>query len=108
MNHETLLFITLTVGTCTYLIRTVSLSLGSRIQFPPWAREWLSFVTPAVLGALLGPTLFLVNGSLSITWRNLYLLSAIPTFLVAWKTKNLLWTILAGLVTYGVLQHIEG
>ncbi|MBE3556633.1 MAG: AzlD domain-containing protein [Firmicutes bacterium] len=37
---------TLCVGLGTYLIRAGSLLLGSRVVWPSWVVQWLSFVTP--------------------------------------------------------------
>ncbi|MCL6517075.1 AzlD domain-containing protein [Alicyclobacillus sp.] len=99
------LLIVLGVGLGTYLIRAVSLSLGSRVRWPDWIRAWLGYVTPAVLGAMLGPMLLLPDGAMLSPWRNPALLASVPTGLVAWRTKNLLWTVACGVVCYAVIAR---
>ncbi|MCF8564092.1 AzlD domain-containing protein [Alicyclobacillus tolerans] len=97
--------VTLFVGAGTYLIRAGSLSLGSRVQWPDWVRRWLSFVTPAVLGALLGPTLLLHNNQMVPLAHNAMFVAAVPTALVAWWSRHLLWTVAAGVACYALAVH---
>lgn len=97
---------TLLIGSGTYLIRGGSLSLGSRVAWPDWLKRWLSYVTPAVLGALLGPLLLLQSGHLTPLWHNSSLLSAVPTGVVAWYTRHLLWTVAAGVVCFALVTHL--
>jgi len=94
------------VGVGTYLIRSLSLVWGSRLAWPAWLRQWLAFVTPAVLGALLGPALLLPDGHLVLPWHNPALLAAIPTAAVAWYSRNLLFTVLAGVVFYAAAGYL--
>ncbi|KLU60748.1 branched-chain amino acid transport protein (AzlD) [Peptococcaceae bacterium CEB3] len=98
---------TLFIGAGTYLLRAGSLSLGSRVTWPSWARKWLSFVTPAVLGALLGPMLLLDGKGhwLPVT-HNPTLIAALPTVLVAWVSRHLLLTVAAGVVCFAVVSHL--
>ncbi|WAH37797.1 AzlD domain-containing protein [Alicyclobacillus dauci] len=94
------------VGVGTYLIRAGSLSLGSRITWPLWAQKWLTFVTPAVLGALIGPELFTANGHFIPLSHNPLLLAAVPTAIVAWFSRNLLLTVAVGVVAFAVLTRV--
>lgn len=98
---------TLLIGAGTYLLRAGSLSLGSRVSWPQWARKWLSFVTPAVLGALLGPMLLLSNnGHWVPISHNPTLIAALPTVLVAWISRHLLLTVVTGVLCFAVVVHI--
>ena len=99
-----LLLVVLVVGIGTYVIRAVSLVWGSHIAWPAWAETWLSFVTPAVLGALLGPLILLPAGHWLLPWRNPTLLASVPTVLVAWFTRNLLLTVFVGVVAFALLS----
>ncbi|CAA7600480.1 Branched-chain amino acid transport protein (AzlD) [Acididesulfobacillus acetoxydans] len=100
------LFETLLIGAGTYLIRAGSLSLGSRASWPEWARKWLSFVTPAVLGALLGPMLLLNGDHWPSITHNPTLLAALPTAAVAWISRHLLLTVVVGVVCFALIVHI--
>lgn len=97
---------TLLIGAGTYLLRAGSLSLGSRVSWPEGAKRWLSFVTPAVLGALLGPILLLSNsGHWVPILHNRFLIAAIPTAAVAWISRHLLWTVVTGVLCFAAVVH---
>ncbi|MCL6601111.1 MAG: AzlD domain-containing protein [Alicyclobacillus macrosporangiidus] len=96
----------LLIGAGTYLIRAGSLSLGSRVSWPSWAQAWLSFVTPAVLGALLGPLLVLPGGQALPPLHNPTLLASLPTAIAAWKTRSLLWTVAVGVVCFALIHPL--
>lgn len=102
-----LLLETIFIGAGTYLLRAGSLSWGSRVKWPVWAQRWLTFVTPAILGALLGPLLLLPNNQWLPPLHNPALLSAVPTVLTGWWSRNILLTIAVGVVCYSVLLHLH-
>ena len=99
-----LVIVILVVGVGTYLLRAVApLSLGSRARLSPGVERWLRYVTPATLGALLGPLLLTPDGALVPLWANAALLAAIPTAVVARLSCNLLATIAAGVILYAAI-----
>lgn len=81
----------------TYLPRIIPLLILSRLNLPTLLLEWLSFLPVAILGALLLPILVMPEGEMFFSFHNPFLLAAFPTFLVAWKSKNLLLTVLLGM-----------
>ncbi|MOA08642.1 Branched-chain amino acid transport protein (AzlD) [compost metagenome] len=100
------LWIITIIGIGTYLFRALSLQLGSRIQWSTKTKEWLSYVSPAVLGALLGPLLFLQDDGIIPLMDNKILLAAIPTMIVAWLTRRLLLTVAVGVACYAIVFYI--
>lgn len=102
---NSLLFETVLIGVGTYLIRAGSLSGGSRIQWPNLAKRWLSFVTPAVLGALLGPLLFLPGNHWVPVVHNAGLMAIVPTVAVGWFSRNLLLTVAIGVGCFGIIHY---
>jgi branched-subunit amino acid transport protein len=97
--EQTVWTIILGIAALNYLFRVTPLLLLSRVQIPPlWAR-WLGYVPAAVLAALIAPEIFLAGGEPALTLENKNLLAAIPTFLVAAKTRSLLFTLLAGVAS---------
>ncbi len=97
--------IILLIGAGTYLLRAGSLVLGSRIKWSHQSKEWLSYVSPAVLGALLGPLLLLNEGQWVPMKDNMILVAAIPTIAVAWLTRRLLLTVLAGILFFALANY---
>ena len=105
MSLQQILFAVILIGLGTYLFRAGSLSLGSRVKWPDWAKRWLDQVTPAILGALLAPLILTNQSQLVVPWNNAGLIALVPTGFVAWKTKHLLWTVSTGIVSYAIILY---
>jgi branched-subunit amino acid transport protein len=99
-----LLFVALAVG--TYALRLSFIYLFGKVEMPDWLRRVLRFVPASVLAALVFPALTYPNGALDLSLGNVRLLAGIGGALVAWKTKNVLWTIAVGMVLFWVLQAL--
>jgi branched-subunit amino acid transport protein len=97
-----LLFIVLALG--TFALRFSFIYLFGKIEMPVWLRRGLRFVPASVLAALVFPALTYPNGTLDLSLGNVRLLAGLGGALVAWKTKNVLWTIVAGMILFWVLQ----
>lgn len=80
----------------TYLPRLFPILFLSGKTLPPLFVAWLRLIPPAVLAAMLVPSLLIQDEKLSITWDNLYLLAALLAFPVAWKSKSLCATVVVG------------
>ncbi len=76
----------------------------SRFQLPEWGTRWLSFVPISVMAALVGQEIFMHDGKISFISHNPELLAAIPTFLIAVKTRSLLATVITGILCMMVLR----
>ena len=91
----------------TFLPRLLPLLALSRRKLAPAVQIWLSYVPIAVLAALLGPVLFLPQGSFSLQpGLNPYLWAAIPSFLIALATRNMFLTVLAGIISLACLRQL--
>ena len=95
-------------GVLTFLTRLSFIALLDRITVPDWFRRGLRFVPVAVLSAIILPELTSPNGTLLLSWRNPQLLAGGVAILVAWKTKNVILTILAGMAALLIFQFILG
>ena len=96
-----LLFLALAVG--TFALRFSFIYLFGKVDMPDWLRRALRFVPASVLAALVFPALTYPNGALDISLNNVHLLAGLGGALVAWRTKNVLWTIVVGMVLFWVL-----
>ncbi len=99
-----LLFVALAVG--TYALRLSFIYLFGKVDMPDWLRRALRFVPASVLAALVFPALTYPNGTLDLSLGNVRLLAGLGGALVAWKTKNVLWTIVVGMVLFWILQAL--
>lgn len=96
----------LTVGILTFGIRLSFIVILDRWQPPELIQRSLRFVPVAVLTAIIVPELVLPGGIVDISISNLRLLAGIVAMLVAWKTKNIVWTIIAGMGVLLGLQYL--
>lgn len=82
----------------TFGVRYPVLALVSRIQLPDPIMSALKFVPPAVLSAIILPEVVMPDGSLALSLANANLVASIVAILIAWRTKNLLLTIVLGML----------
>ena len=97
-----LLFIGAAVG--TFALRYSFIFLFGKVEVPVWLQKALRFVPASVLAALVFPALLYPNGSFDFSLNNIHLLAGIGGGLVAWKTKDVLWTIIVGMGLFWLLQ----
>ena len=91
-------------GLLTFGMRFSLIYLFGRFEVPQTMRRALHYVPPAVLSAIIFPELIYPSGNLDLTLGNTRLLAGIIATLVAWYTKNILLTILAGMAALVILQ----
>ena len=89
----------------TLLPRVLPITLLAGRKLPPLLTTWLSFVPVTVLSALLVPDLLLTDGSLNISLDNKFLVAALPTLIVCWRTKSLFAALAVGMTTVALLRH---
>lgn len=99
-----LFFIVLAIG--TFALRLSFIYLFGKVEMPGWLRRALRFVPASVLAALVFPALTYPNGALDLSLDNVRLLAGIGGALVAWRTKNVVWTIVVGMVLFWALQAL--
>jgi branched-subunit amino acid transport protein len=95
-------------GLATFATRLSMILLLERFKMPDWFRRALRFVPVAVLSAIILPELVTRNDALDFSLRNPQLLSGALAILVAWRTRNVLLTILAGMAALLILQALLG
>ncbi len=98
--------IILLAGLVTFATRLSFIYLLGRIDMPDWFRRSLRFVPVAVLSAITLPELAEHNGVVLFSWRNPQLFAGLAAVLVAWRTKNVILTLLAGVAALLALQLI--
>lgn len=105
-SSATLWAVILAMGIGTFALRFSLLGLSGYVQgLPPRAERALQFVPAAVIAALVFPSLFVVDGTLSIAGNDRLLAGAIAAP-VAWRTEDILTTIVVGIGALLVLQAV--
>ena len=78
--------------------------VGDRL--PSGVRRWLEFVAPAVLAALVAPSIFTADGN--VTPPRWELLAFVATFVVAVITRRMLPPVAAGLAVLVAVVVLRG
>lgn len=94
------------MGIITYGIRLSMIVLLEKVELTTRLKQALRFVPPAVLSAIIFPELLQPGGRLDVSLGNERLLAGLLAMVVAWRTKNVLWTIAAGMSTLWLLQSL--
>ncbi|WP_366921944.1 AzlD domain-containing protein [Metallumcola ferriviriculae] len=90
----------------TYIPRALPLVTFSKKNLPPLVIQWLRFIPPAVLAALLAPELFLNQRHFDFSLQNIGLLTAIPCFIIAVKSRSMVVTVVSGMIIYILLNTL--
>ncbi len=94
------------MGIVTYGLRLSFVALMGRLQVPPLVSRALRFVPPAVLSAIALPELVQPGGQLNLSLGNARLLAGVLALLVAWRSRNVVLTVAAGMAALWVLQAV--
>jgi branched-subunit amino acid transport protein len=89
----------------TWTIRFSFIAFFGRIDtIPPWVLRILKLIPAAVLGALVAPALTHATGEFDVTTTRFA--AGMIAGVVAWRTKNVLATISAGMGALWILQAL--
>jgi branched-subunit amino acid transport protein len=104
--NEVILILGMTL--VTFIPRYGVLALLGRVELPKPVFRALRFVPPAVLSAIILPDILIKDDRLYVTPSNSYLIGGIVAGLVAWRTRNLLLTIVIGMLALWVWRAVVG
>ena len=99
-----LIMIGLAIG--TFLIRLSFIQLLGQREMPPLLARSLRFIPASILSALVVPQILTRNNALQISFANPQLLAGIVAGLVAWRTRNVVLTVVSGMVVLWLLQAV--
>ncbi len=95
------------IGIATFAIRLSFIFLFGRIDdVPPKLELVLRFVPPAVLAALVVPSLVTIQPSVSATLLDERLIAGAVAGAVAWRTENVFATIGVGMGVLWILRFL--
>lgn len=104
MSAASLWLLFFAIGLGTFLLRFLFIYLFGKIAMPNWLSRALRFVPAAALAALVFPALTHPAGHIDLSLHNLRLFAGLGGAIVAWKTRNVLLTILVGMVLLWLLE----
>lgn len=108
------------IGVVTLAMRASFIIGRDHLRLPALAERGLSFVPVAVLSAIIVPELMIKDGEFRMPWfmlvdgelqfvlGNVRFAAGVVAIIVAWRTRNAILTIAAGMLTLWVLQWLVG
>ena len=106
MDQKTIFLTILGMALVTYIPRLLPVWLLSSRSLPKIVVAWLRYVPVAVLAAMLFPAIVVQGDQVDLGLSNLFLLTAFPTVLVAWKTRSLFGSVIVGTVIVAVARQM--
>lgn len=103
MNEAILIF---GMFVATFSSRYPPMLIAGKTQLPEPLLRMLKYVPIAVLTAIVIPAMVMPEDKIDISLGNIHLLAGIISIIVAWRTRNLLWTISIGMLAFLILKVI--
>jgi|TARA_B100001059_G_C17573000_1_gene445908 branched-subunit amino acid transport protein len=94
-------------GLITFLTRFSMIALLKKEMFNDRIREVLSYVPSAIFPAIIFPAIFLDNSGTMQIEDNPKIIAAIIAMIVGVLSKNIIGTILSGLLSYWMIIYIS-
>ena len=104
MSTTTLLLLLVLVGLLTYLYRYAMIGLFASRSLPRWLHALCLHIAPASFAALTASALFVAGGEVVFAFDTPRPWAALVAVLVAWRTRNVLATIGAGMAALYLLK----
>ncbi|MGX7418315.1 AzlD domain-containing protein [Carnobacterium gallinarum] len=104
MNNQFLLLI-LGMSAVSYLPRVVPMMYFSKREIPQWFQDWMKYVPAALFAALFFKDVFIVEHQLSLL-ANMKIIAAVIVMGVAYKTKSMGLSVIAGLGSIILLSFV--
>ena len=89
----------------TFATRFASVAILGQKKMPPALERWLRHIPTGILTALIVPTLLLPKGYIDLSFDNHYLLAGLVAAAAAWKSRNMIATLVLGMGTMFLLRR---
>lgn len=107
MDQTEITLILIGMAVVTYVPRCLPTLFLSGRQLSPLIIAWLRLVPPAILAAMLIPSLVAPQGELSLSYENLFLMVSLVVFPVAAKTRSLSIAVILGMGLVALGRYVE-
>jgi branched-subunit amino acid transport protein len=88
----------------TFALRFSFLGTVKPHALAPSVKEALRFVPAAVFAAIVAPQVMIRNDAIDFAPDNPRLLAALAALAIAWLTRSVTWTLVAGMVALWLVQ----
>lgn len=94
------------LGIGTFIIRISFIALFGKWDIPPLLQRALRFIPVSVLFPLVVPQFLTRNNTIDLSLSNPHLVAGLVAGVIAWRTKNVVITILSGMIMLWLLQAL--
>lgn len=106
MSQQYIFGVILIMALTGFLPRIIPMAILKKHPIPHWFKVWLTFVPPAIFGALVFPDIFLTQGRLNLSLTNIPLLTTLLITPLVLKTKSLGVAVVAGGGVFALLEYL--
>ncbi|HCM88690.1 MULTISPECIES: AzlD domain-containing protein [Vagococcus] len=93
-------------GIVTWLPRVVPFIFSKKMVFSNRTKKFMSYIPMSILTALFAQTLFISKAGEMTGLHTENLLASIPTIIIGFLTKSLIWTVIVGIVSMGLIRYM--
>lgn len=105
MSANQLILVTIFLaGVVTWVPRVLPFILSKKLSFPPGLKQFLSYLPMCILTALFIQNLLIQQEHGLPLFHQENILASIPTILVGVFTKDLMWTVIVGIISMSALR----
>ncbi|QOL26577.1 AzlD domain-containing protein [Thalassotalea sp. LPB0316] len=90
----------------TFSSRYILFALANKIALPHGLQRALNYVPIAVLSAIIAPAVLMPKSAIFISYDNPYLIAAIVAIIVSWYKRNMLLTVVFGLLAFALAKYL--
>ncbi len=105
MSNVNMLILIVSIALVMLFIRLTPVTLFAGLELPLFFKKWLSYIPPAILSALTASELLVRKNSIDFSFSNIFLIAAIPTFIIAFYTKSLFLTLTLGILMVALIRY---
>jgi len=99
--------IMIALGLGTFIIRFSFIALFGKREVPPLLQRGLRLVPASVLFALVVPQILTRDNAVDLSLSNPRLIAGVVAGMVAWRTKNVVLTILSGMIVLWLMLALQ-
>ncbi len=107
MESEEIYLTIVAAGACTAACRLIPVLIFSQHDFGDKTKHFLQLAPIAILCAMMAPEIFLVQNKLRLDFENKFFWVAIPSIIIAAKTKNISYTVLSSMALLALWRAFE-
>lgn len=106
MNSFNLLLLIIACGLVTWIPRIAPFIFSKKMTFSKFWKRFMTYIPMCILTALLIQNLLIIEKGKLTTINIENLVVTLPTLVIAFLTKSLMWTVVFGIVAMTLVRYL--